>query len=136
MKPGVSQRECLNRMVQKEMKPLDEEVAEHWQDPEIEASHEDSLDVDLEEMGKPPSGLDNAVESTRDPVPLDSSDLTWYMHAFTAVVHAAYNASEGDEQRLLRDRAVTVNFNLTDPDSAQTIGPRGNLTGYGLFDLT
>ena len=53
-------------------------------------------------------------------MPLDSYDLTWYMHAFTGVFHAAHDASEGDEQRLLYGRAITVNLNITDPDSAET----------------
>ena len=79
----------------------------------IEASDEDSQDVDLDEIGEPQSGLDDALEGTRDPVPLDGHDLTWYMHAFTGVVHAAHNASVGDEQRLLCGRAITVNLNLT-----------------------
>ena len=87
-------------MVQKGTKPLDEEVA----------SDEDRQDVDLDEIGEPQSGLDDALESARDPVPLDGSDLTWYMHAFTGVVHAAHNASVGEEQRLLCGRAITVNF--------------------------
>jgi hypothetical protein len=120
LKPDVSRAERLSMMVQKGTKPLDEEVAEHWQDPDIEASDEDSQDVDLDEIGEPQSGLDDALESTRDPVPLDGHDLTWYMHAFTGVVHAAHNASVGDEQRLLCGRAITVNLNLTDPDSAET----------------
>ena len=120
LKPDVSRAERLSAMVQKGTKPLDEEIAEHWQDPDIEASDEGSQDVDLEEVGEPQSGLDNALESTRDPVPLDSYDLTWYMHAFTGVVHAAHDASEGDEQRLLCGRAITVNLNVTDPDSAET----------------
>ena len=120
LKPDVSRAERLSAMVQRGTKPLDEEIAEHWQDPEIEASDEDSQDVDVDEIGEPQDGLNDALESAREPVPLDSYNLTWYMHAFTGVVHAAHDASEGEEQRLLCGRAITVNLNITDPDGAET----------------
>ena len=54
-------------------------------------------------------------------MPLDGHDLTSYKHATTGVAHPAHNASAGDQHPdCLCVGAITVNLNLTDPDSAET----------------
>ena len=119
LKPDVSRAERLSMMVRQADQPLDDDLAQIWQEPEIELSDENSQDVDTDDVGDFENGLDDSLEALRDPIPHDTLDVSWYIHAFTGVVHAAHNTVEEAAQRLLCGRAVTVNLASTDVDSAE-----------------
>ena len=119
LKPDVGRAERLSMMVRQADKPLDEDLAQTWQEPELELSDENSQDVDTDDVGDFENGLDDAIEALRDPVPHDAIDVSWYIHAFTGVVHAAHDTAEEAGQRLLCGRAITVNLVSTDVESAE-----------------
>ena len=114
LKPDVSRAERLSMLVRQADKPLDENLAQTWQEPELELSDESSQDVDTDDVGDFQNGPDDSIAALRDPVPHDAIDVSWYIHSFTGVVHAAHDTVEEAEQRLLCGRASTVNLVSTD----------------------
>ena len=112
--PDVSRAERLSMLVRQADKPLDENLAQTWQEPELELSDESSQDVDTDDVGDFQNGPDDSIAALRDPVPHDAIDVSWYIHSFTGVVHAAHDTVEEAEQRLLCGRASTVNLVSTD----------------------
>ena len=108
LKPDVGRAERLAMMVDNESSGDLVETAEACQDPEIEASDEESEDVDLDEDGGLTGELDNHFKEERGQVPEHGDQFLWYIHRFTGVVHAADIVSL--EDRLLCGRSITVNL--------------------------
>ena len=108
LKPDASRAERLAMMVENGSTGDPSELSEVVQEPEIEASDEDSQDVDLDEEDDPTTDLDGHLDAEREQVPEQGDEFLWYIHCFTGVVHAAQIVSL--EDRLLCGRPITVNL--------------------------
>ncbi len=117
LKPDASRAERLSMMVGNQASGGQEELSEAFQEPDIEASADESEDADLDDDSGPPGGLDNYLEALGIQSRNMETNFLWYMHCFTGVVHAADIASP--EDRLLCGRSLTVNLVSIDVSSTE-----------------
>ena len=109
LKPDASRAERLAMMVENGSTADTSVLSEEVQEPEIEASDEESQDdVDLDGEDDPTTDLDGHLGAGREQVPEHGDEFLWYIHCFTGVVHAAQVVSL--EDRLLCGRPITVNL--------------------------
>ena len=136
LKPDASRAERLAMMVENGSTGDPSELSEVAQEPEIEASDEESQDVDLDEEDDLTTELDGHLGAEREQVPEHGDEFLWYIHCFTGVAHAAQIVSL--EDRLLCGRPITVNLVSIEVGGAirvKMIIPNGNASPMSVWSL-